>query len=73
MTGEMPDERKNSTVKAVYRKGDKQENYRGINLVNKCYKLYSKILTEKLKARAGKFLLEYPNGFRKGISCIDPI
>ena len=28
------------------------ENYRGINLVNECYKLYSKILNEKLKAQA---------------------
>jgi hypothetical protein len=65
MIGEMSDERKNSTVTAVYRKGDKQdvENYRGINLVNKCYKLYSKILNEKLKARAEKFPLECPNGF----------
>jgi hypothetical protein len=41
------------------------ENYRGINLVNECYKLYSKILNGKLKGQKGKFLLECQNGFRK--------
>jgi len=29
------------------------ENYRGIILLNACYKLYSKILKEKLKTQAG--------------------
>jgi hypothetical protein len=28
------------------------ENYRGISLLNACYKLYSKVLNEKLQAQA---------------------
>jgi len=32
-------------------------NYRGISLLNACYELYSKLLYEKLKAQAEKFLL----------------
>jgi len=52
----MPEEWKNSIVIPLYKKRDKQkvENYRGISLLNACYKLYSKILTEKLKTRAEK-------------------
>jgi hypothetical protein len=35
----------------IYKKGDKRkpENYRGINLLNTCYKIFSKILNGKLK------------------------
>jgi hypothetical protein len=43
----------------------KVENNIGINLLNTCYKPYSKILNDKLKAQRGKFLLECQNGFRK--------
>jgi hypothetical protein len=55
MMEEMSEEWRNSTVICIYKKGDKQqvENYRGIILLNACYKLYSKILKEELKARAG--------------------
>ena len=61
MMGETSEECENSTVIPVHKKGDKQkvENYRGISLVNACYKLYSKILNEKLKAQAGKFLVPF--------------
>jgi hypothetical protein len=49
--GEMLEEWKNSIVIPMYKKGDKQkvENYRAISLLNACYKLYSKILSKKLK------------------------
>ena len=49
------------------------ENYRGISLLNACYKIYSKVLNEILKAQAEQFLLECQNGFRKGKSCIYPL
>jgi len=67
MMGEIQEEWKNSIVTPIYKKGYKQnmENYGGINLLNTCYKLYSKILNDKLKAQKGKFLLECQNGFRK--------
>ena len=73
MMGEMPEEWKNSIVIPLYYKGDKQtvENYRGISLLNACYKLYSKILIKKLNARAEKYPLACQNGFRKGRARID--
>jgi hypothetical protein len=49
----------------------KPENYRGINLLNTCYKIFSKILNKKLKNISEDFLLECQNGFRKGRSCTD--
>ena len=63
--GEMKEEWKNSTVIPIYKKGYKKnvENSSGINLLNTCYKVYSKILNDKLKAQRGKFLLECQNGF----------
>ena len=50
MMEEMPEERKNSIVVPIYKKGDKQkvENHTGISLLNACYKLYSKVLNGKL-------------------------
>jgi hypothetical protein len=59
----------------VYKKGDQQklENYRGINLINACYKPHIKILKEKLTAQTEKFLLECQNGFRKGVLYIKPL
>jgi hypothetical protein len=36
-----------------------------ISLLNKCYKLYSRVLNEKLKTQAEGFPLEWKNGFRK--------
>jgi hypothetical protein len=48
-----------------------KENYRGINLLNTCYKIFSKILDGKLKNITEDFLLECQNGFREGRSCTD--
>jgi len=63
---QMPQEWKNSHVIPIYKKSDKQkvENYRGISLLYASFKLYSKIINEKLKALADTFLLECQNGFR---------
>jgi hypothetical protein len=49
------------------------ENHRGTSLPTESYKLYSKILNEKLKVQAQHFLLESQNGFQKDRSCIDPL
>jgi hypothetical protein len=50
MMEELPEERKNSIVVTIYKKGDKQkvDNHSGISLLNACYKSYSKVLNEKL-------------------------
>jgi hypothetical protein len=65
--GEMTEVWKKSIVIPKYQQGDKQkvENYRKIGLLNACYKLYSKILNEKLGVQAGKLLLKCRNGFEE--------
>jgi hypothetical protein len=66
---------KNSIFIAVYRKEDKQkvENCRGICLLNVCYKLYSIVYIENLKAQAEKYHFGCQNWFWKATLCIDPL
>ena len=47
--GDVLEELKNSIVIPIYKEGDDQkvENYRAINMLNACYRLYSNILSEK--------------------------
>jgi hypothetical protein len=70
---QIPNEWKISIIVSIYKNGDKRkpESYRGINLLNTCYKIFSTILDGKLKNITQDFLLECQNGFRKGRSCID--
>jgi len=58
----------------IFKKGDRREpkNYRGISILNTCYKLYSKILNMKLQKYTEVFMTETQNGFRKGRSRTDP-
>ena len=55
-------------------KGDRREpqNYRGISILNACYKIYFKILNIKSQNYSEVFMTETQNGFRKGRSCKDP-
>jgi hypothetical protein len=48
---QIPNEWKRSIIVPIYKKGDKRkpENYRGMNLLNTCYKVFSKIMDGKLK------------------------
>jgi hypothetical protein len=57
----------------IYKEVDKRktENYRGINLLNTCYEIFSKIMDGKLKSITENVLLECQNGFTKDSSCID--
>jgi len=48
------------------------KNYRGISILNTCYKIYSRILNMKLQNYSEVFMTETQNGFRKGRSCTDP-
>jgi len=48
------------------------QNYRGISILNTCYKIYSRILNTKLQNYSEIFIAETQNGFRKGRSCTDP-
>jgi hypothetical protein len=60
---------------SIYKKGDKTnpEYYRGSSLLNTCYKIYSRLLNNKLKTFAEQFTLECQNGFGKGRTCIDGV
>jgi len=47
----IPNEWRNAVITPIFKKGDRREpkNYRGISILNTCYKLYSKILNMKLQ------------------------
>ena len=68
-------ERRNAVITPVFKKDDRREpkNYRGISILNTCYKIYSKILNKKLQHYSELFMTETQNGFRKGRSCTDAI
>ena len=69
----IPEEWQNAIIIPIFKKGDKTDpkNYRGISLLNSCYKIYAKILNGKLKLYSENFLDEEQCGFRKARSCID--
>jgi hypothetical protein len=74
MTGEIPEEWKNSIVIPIYKKGNKRWKTIGIlAYLMRVIKYIVKVLNKKLKAHAEQFLLECQNGFRKGRSCVDPL
>lgn len=68
-----PEEFRNAIVVPLYKKGDmaKPENYRGICLLNTCYKIYAKIIAKRINEITEEKVLEYQNGFRGGRSCTD--
>jgi len=65
---------RNVVVIPIFKKGDRREpqNYRGISILNACYKIYFKILNMKLQNYSEVFMTETQNGFRKERSCTDP-
>lgn len=73
----IPKEWRISVVVPVYKKGDqeKTENYRGISLLCTRYKIYAKILRERLEEEIirKKLLPESQGGFRKGRGTMDNI
>ena len=69
----VPEDFKTAIVIPLFKKGDMSnlKNYRGISLLNTCYKIYAKILAKRLAEHAEEKLSESQNGFRKGRSCTD--
>jgi len=65
---------RNAVITPIFKNGDRREpqNYRGIRILNTCYKIYSRILNMKLQNYSDVFMTETQNGFRKGWSCTDP-
>jgi sorting nexin-29 len=62
-------------VTNIHKKGTKSkcENYRGITLLPTAYKLYAKIIKNRLSECLEDKMVEEQCSFRKGRSCIDAI
>ena len=71
----LPDEWLVGSLIPLHKKGDKLtcENYRGISLLNAAYKVYAKILYNRLTPHAETVIGEYQCGFRRDRSTSDQI
>jgi sorting nexin-29 len=71
----LPAEWEEGIIWPIYKKGDRLrcENYRGITLLNTVYKIFSKILSERLRPKIETILGWNQNGFREGKGTIDQI
>jgi len=60
----IPNEWRNAVISSIFKKSDKMDpqNYRGISILNTCYKIYFKILNVKLKKYSEAFMTEAQNG-----------
>lgn len=69
------DDRKIPKVVTLLKKEDCTvcDNFRGIFLFNTGYRIYSKIVNNRLRNISHALLQEEQNGFRRGRSCIDSI
>lgn len=70
---EIPREWKEAIVIPIHKKGDKQDcnNYRGISLQNVSYKVFSKVLLNRLENYTNSIIEEHQSGFIKGRSTTD--
>jgi len=64
-----------SVLCPVHKKGDAMvcQNYRGISLLNTCYKLVSNIILNRIKPYTREIIGEYQAGFTSGKSTVDQI
>jgi len=71
----MPESWSEAIIIPLHKKGDKTEcnNYRGISLLNSVYKIFSKVLLNRLTPYAEECLGEHQSGFRKGRSTIEQL
>lgn len=74
-TCKIPENWKIGEVISLFKKGNRldSKNYRGISLLNSTYKLYAKIINNRLKIISNTLLEEEQAGFRKGRSCSDNV
>ena len=74
-TSQIPKEWRQAKVISIFKKGKRTNpnNYRGISLLDTAYKIYTRILNERLKIIADHLISEEQMGFRKGRSCADAI
>nr|ADI61818.1 endonuclease-reverse transcriptase [Bombyx mori] len=73
--GRTPKAWNNSIVILFFKKGDKTllKNYRPISLLNHIYKLFSRVITNRLARRFDEFQPPEQAGFRSGYGTIDHI
>ena len=71
----LPKEWRTGIICPLHKKGDQMNcaNYRGITLLNTTYKIFSKILYNRLLPYVEKVVENYQTGFRQGKSTIDQI
>jgi sorting nexin-29 len=57
----------------IFKRGNRKDcsNYRGISLLNTGYKIYAKIITQRLNIIAETLLHKEQNGFRRDRFCMD--
>lgn len=74
-TQDIPSDWHKAEVISLFKKGSRNncDNYRGISLLNSAYKIYAKIINERLKTITDTLLEEEQAGFRKGRSSTDNI
>ena len=72
---EVPEELTNANIASIYKKGntEKQENYRPISLLNLFYKIFAKILKQRIEEQVDNELQSTQYGFRKGHSTAQAI
>jgi hypothetical protein len=72
-----PADRREGVICPIFKKGEKNraENYRGITLLNTGYKLYSSVLSERMKREIEEkgVLPDSQAGFRKGRGTVDNV
>jgi len=72
-----PEEWKEGVIVPVFKKGKgkKAEDYRGITLMTTLYKIYTMVLTERLRLECEekKVIPQNQTGFRKGVGTMDNI
>lgn len=71
----VPREWKRSIIVPIYKKGDRKEcsNYRGVSLLCTAYKIYERIIEQRLRKDMENRLHETQSGFRPGHSIQDHI
>ena len=71
----IPDQWNNAIVILLHKKGDKEDlkNYRPISLLSVIYKIFTKILTNRLEAMIDFMQPREQAGFRSGFNTLDHI
>lgn len=71
--GEIPDDWNESVTVLLYKKGDRADlkNYRPISLLSQTYKLFMRIITNRLTSKLDSYQPVEQAGFRKGYSTAD--